>query len=74
MVRRVLRIPLCAVEFSAFCLLLGGIMSKTSVITGVTSGIGAEYARHLASDGYNLVIKGRRQEIIQKLIFINNIR
>jgi short-subunit dehydrogenase len=42
-------------------------MSKTAVITGATTGIGAAYAGRLAKDGYDLVITGRRKEIIQKL-------
>ncbi len=36
-------------------------------ITGATSGIGEAFARRLASDGYNLVITGRRREKIQTL-------
>lgn len=42
-------------------------MSKTAIITGATSGIGACYARELASQGFNLVITGRREDIISKL-------
>ena len=42
-------------------------MSKTALITGSTSGIGAAYAKKFASQGYDLIITGRRQEIIQKL-------
>lgn len=42
-------------------------MSKTAVITGATSGIGAAYTRRLASNGYDLVITGRKKDVIQKL-------
>ena len=41
-------------------------MGKTAVITGARQ-IGAAYAKRLATDGFDLIITGRRREIIQKL-------
>jgi uncharacterized protein len=42
-------------------------VSKTAVITGATQGIGAVFAKRLAAKGYDLIITGRKKEIIQKL-------
>jgi len=42
-------------------------LNKTAIITGATSGIGASFAKKLASQGYDLFITGRRIDIIQKL-------
>lgn len=41
--------------------------NKTAIITGATSGIGAAYAKRFAEQGYDLVITGRRKEIIETL-------
>ena len=40
---------------------------KTALITGATSGIGAEYARRFAREGYDLIVTGRREEKIKAL-------
>lgn len=40
---------------------------KIAVITGATSGIGAAYAHGLAERGYDLIITGRRRNVIESL-------
>ncbi len=40
---------------------------KIALITGATSGIGAAYAHALAKEGYDLIITGRRREIIESV-------
>ncbi|MFC1558202.1 SDR family NAD(P)-dependent oxidoreductase [candidate division KSB1 bacterium] len=43
-----------------------GSNNKTALITGATSGIGAVFAEKFAARGYELIITGRRKDLIEK--------
>jgi short-subunit dehydrogenase len=42
-------------------------MSKWALVTGASSGIGLEFSKLLAADGYNIVLAARSQEGLEKL-------
>ena len=42
-------------------------MKNTAVITGASGGLGREFARLFAKDGYNLILAARNGEKLQKL-------
>ncbi|MFA5011819.1 MAG: SDR family oxidoreductase [Ignavibacteria bacterium] len=42
-------------------------MKKTALITGASAGLGVEFAKNFAKEGYNLVLAARRTERMEKL-------
>ena len=42
-------------------------MKNTAVSTGASGGLGREFARLFAKDGYNLILGARNGEKLQKL-------
>lgn len=46
---------------------MGKLTSKTAVVTGASSGIGAQVAQHLASEGANVVLAARRQDKLDEV-------
>lgn len=42
-------------------------MQKVAIITGASSGLGAEFARSLSAQGYRLLLIARREEKLQEV-------
>ena len=41
-------------------------MEQYALITGATSGLGLAYAKWFAGKGYDLIMTGRRKEVIER--------
>jgi short-subunit dehydrogenase len=44
------------------------LRGRTALVTGASGGIGRQIARRLARDGVNVVISGRREEVLAELV------
>ncbi|GAA0614021.1 SDR family oxidoreductase [Virgibacillus siamensis] len=48
--------------------MMAKLSGKTAVVTGASSGIGAEIATHLAAEGANVVLAARRKNMLNELV------